>query len=61
MAKVRAIPCIQGGMYYDQSVENEITDELPADVIGATVADAVNKFWKAGNDPVTFTIVVEFS
>lgn len=61
MPTIRAIPCIKGAMYYDHSVAGEITDDLHPDIIGEIVTQAVQKFWKAGNDPVTFTIVVEFS
>lgn len=42
--------------------EMEITNDLPADVIGQCIAEAVNRAWKAGFDPglEPFVVIVTF-
>lgn len=39
----------------------DITDDLPADVMGEILADAVQKAWRAGCDPTHCKVEVSFS
>jgi hypothetical protein len=43
-------------------VIKDITDDLPADVIGECVTEAVHKAWFAGHDPALppFVLLVHF-
>lgn len=40
--------------------ETSMTDDLPADNLGELLCDAVQAAWKAGHDPVTFSVVISF-
>jgi hypothetical protein len=64
MAKVIATPCPCGvNMPVSRfQVIKDITDDLPADVIGECVTEAVHKAWCAGHDPALppFVLLVHF-
>lgn len=44
------------------TVTEDITDDLPAEAIGQVVAEAVQRAWRAGQDPAApgFSILVTF-
>ena len=63
MAIVRAKPCLGVHMSLsDLMAEREISQDLPAEVIGECVAEAVRDAWKAGHDPALdpFLVIVTF-
>lgn len=60
-ATITAIPMINKRRRMKMAAKIETTDDLPADALGEVVCRAVENAWKAGNDPTSFTIRVEFS
>jgi len=58
MPMVKAVSIGKSNTYVEQ---REITDDLPADVIGECVVAVCQRMWKAGEDPVNQVIVVRFS
>lgn len=65
MAKIVATPCPKGINMPCTHLQSgrDITDDLPADVIGECVTEAVSNAWKNGFDPVApeFVVLVKFS
>lgn len=64
MPQIIAIPCPYG---VDKPASEfasvrGITDDLPGEVVGECVAEAVHKAWKAGFDPALppFIVIVRF-
>lgn len=52
---------LRGGNPVEDLVERrEITDDIPADVIGECVATVVQRAWRAGYDPTTIMFKVRF-
>lgn len=62
MAKVIATPAYDDIVFFDYQSEREITDDLPVDVIGECIAEAVNNVWRQGIDPANklFRVTVTF-
>lgn len=42
------------------SVKTEMSTDLPAENLGELVADAIQKAWKDGHDPMYFSVVISF-
>lgn len=64
MSKIIATPCPRGVNMPVTSLSaiRDITEDLPADVIGECVAEAVQKAWRDGADPAhpDFVMLVQF-
>jgi hypothetical protein len=61
---VTATPCNGVNMPLSQyAVTLEVTDDLPPEVLGECVSDAVQKAWNAGFDPAVepFLVIVTFT
>jgi hypothetical protein len=41
-------------------VQRAISQDMPADMLGEMVAEAIQESWRAGNDPVDTHIVITF-